>query len=244
MLLLAAVVVAVPASHAAADIVFDLKQAGLASAQPGQATTFNLAATNTGTVPIELAGIKLGLQILPQGLVTGTATISSIGVPTTGSPWVDPSLLGPSVEELASGPVNGSSSFTGFLLYENDLEAFGTIAPGETFNLAAVTITASADTTGLWNLYAVSEADQLGTVTSEFTDPSLTSYQFSNLVAPAYPDPGTSLTVQSIQYVPEPTAAMLCALGTAAVSSVSGLRKIHVRRRARCRTAQRSTTDG
>jgi hypothetical protein len=135
--------------------------------------------------------------------------------------------------------VKGSPSFTGFLLYESDLEAFGTIALGATFTLAAITITASADTMGLWNLYAVNEATELGTVTSELTDPLLTSYQFSNLVAPAYPDAGTSLTVRSIQYVPEPTAAMLCALGTAAVSSVSGLRKIHLRRRARRRTAPR-----
>jgi len=224
---------------AAAGPLLDLRSSGVSSAQPGRSTTFVLEATNSGTVPIELAGMRLGLQILPQGLATGTATITSIGVSPTLSPWIDPLLAGPTVETLLNGPVNGTSTYYAVSIAEKLIESVGTILPGATVNLAAITIQASDDTVGLWNLYAVNEADEFGFVTSDYLTPSFDTYQFTTLVAPAYPAAGATFTLHDVQYVPEPSAALLCALGTAAVSSVSGLRKIHVRRCARRRTAPR-----
>jgi hypothetical protein len=166
----------------------------------------------------------MGLQIVPQGLGGGTVTITGAGVPATGSPWKAPASSGPTVETFANGPVNGSATYYAFEISEIDVGAVGRILPGETVSLAAIVIQSSEDAAGLWNLWAVSESDEFGAVTTEYIEPSFDAHAFGNLEAAAYPDPGNAFALHGIQYVPEP-ATGLAGLGVATVAAAALVRR-------------------
>jgi len=227
-----AVLLAAVTLSAQAAVQFELQHSGTTTAFADDVNAFDLLATNTGSQAIDLAGITLGLQILPQGLATGSATITAVAPAGAGSPWINPGTTGPTAATLVNGSVNGSSGYYQFSVSENDLEQFGTVAIGSSVNLAAVTVTTSADTRGLWGLFAVTEMDDLGNVVSSFSDPDFNTYQFSNLTAPPYPGAGSAMQIRTIQYVPEPSAtAQVIAGAGALISLVASC----WRRRAGCR---------
>lgn len=77
--LLAAVALSAPAA-----VQFELQNSGTTTALADDVNTFTLVATNTGSQAIDLAGITLGLQVLPQGLAIGSATITGVAAGPNG----------------------------------------------------------------------------------------------------------------------------------------------------------------
>lgn len=208
-------------ASACAAVVINLQNAGTTTVTQGLTGAITIAAANTGDA-FALVGLEWGIQLIPQGSVSGDLTVTGIAAPASGSPWVDPSVFGPDAVSLTQGPINGSGGYAGMTIGENDLSSPGTIASGQTPNLGTVTVTATSDALGTWLLYVINETDSdSGFPVSFLTDDTFTDIEFANLVAPASGTPGVSFLAGTVQVVPEPRGFGVTAVVAAATFAIA-----------------------
>lgn len=217
---------------ASADVVVNLNSSGLTTVEQGLVTAITISASNAGTAAITLGQLQLGIQLVPQGTVTGDVTGTGFSAPATNSPWTDPSASGPTFETLTSGAINGTTDYYLMSITEND-PTFGTIAPGESRNLGTISFTTTNDALGTWLLYVVNESDvDTGTPLTSITTDAFETVQFDNLVAPAGGTPGVAFQVAAITViapVPEPSTFALAGIGLVA-AVWAGRRRKNARR--------------
>lgn len=215
---------------ASADFVIDLNSSGTAAVDQGLTTAITISAYNSGTAAITLGQLQLGIQLVPQGTVTGDVNIvtgsGGFSAPATNSPWSDPSAVDPTLEALANGAINGTTNYYQMSITENDLISFGSITPGESQNLGTISFTTTNDAVGTWLLYIVNELDGSDTPLTAITTDQVDVVQFANLAASA----GTSgvayqaAAITVVAAVPEPGSMAILASGLA-FAALAGFRR-------------------
>lgn len=172
----------------------------------GGSVLLDIAAMNQAPGDItDVNAFLLAFQLLPQSGATGTLTITTAGQPATNALLTGPELpyvfFQPS-GSLAPGSVNGSSSFVGVVMANEDPDLGDTLAADATANLISLTLTASANASGTWTLYAITNGNPISAWQS--TD-SVADIAFGNLLIP---ENGSISSLQlgtvSVAPVPEP----------------------------------------
>lgn len=219
---------------ARAEFIINLNSSGLTTVEQGLITAITISASNAGTNAITLGQLQLGIQLVPQGSVTGDVNVvtgTGFSAPATNSPWTDPSSLGPTLASLTAGTINGTTDYYQMSITENDVSV-GTIEPGESRNLGTISFTTTNDAYGAWLLYVVNESDpDLGTPLTAITTENFDTVQFANLVAPSAGTPGVAFqvaTISVIAAVPEPSTFALAGIGLAAAGWASRRRKVRI----------------
>ena len=214
---LAAAAVWFNGADASAEIIINLNNSGTTTFNQGLVTSITISASNAGVEALSLGSLQWGIQLVPQGDVTGSLEATSFAAPAAGSPWFDPAVTEPVVATLTQGAINGTSDYYLMSITESDLDNVGTIQPGESRNLATISITAPNEAFGTWLLYLVNETDSetdlpLTLITTDAFD----LVQFANLLAPAAPDAGVAFHAATLIVVPEPGSLALAASAVAA----------------------------
>lgn len=215
-------------ADASAEFIINLNNSGTTTFNQGLVTAITITASNAGVDVLALGSLQWGIQLVPQGAVTGSLDATSFSAPATGSPWSDPTVTEPVVASLTEGDINGTLGYYLMSITENALDNSGTILPGESRNLATVSITASNEAFGTWLLYLVNETDSetelpLTSITTDAFD----SVQFANLLAPAAPSTGLAFHAATFIVVPEPASCLMAVIGGAGVALA--LRRCHRR---------------
>ena len=161
------------------------------------------AGNDAGDITADFAGWTLGIQLLPSGTTTGTLTLGTLTQPVSNPmPTGTLSISQPSLLTLAnSAIINTSTSFYQIAVDTID-PILGTVLGNTSYNLGTLDISASANASGTWNLYAVQQG---GSFAQSYWSGSLTDSDFGNLPSGA----GNSsilIGTVSVTAVPEPTA--------------------------------------
>jgi|GEM_PF-2701093 len=214
------------ATKASADIIVSLQSGTTTTINQSGTGTLYISAVNSGTTSIDFGALALGIQIVAVGSPAGDITLSGVDAPEN-SIWFDPSTTGPDNDTLVNGDINGTAGYSlvgisGALDTEGN---YGVLAPGETAALAVLSFTAAADAFGTWNIFVVNEEAQSGATVSNITAGDLSTVQFSNLTAPAFPNTGVSVQVGSVIVVPEPSTLTVAGLGCALVGYAAWKRR-------------------
>lgn len=189
---------------------------------PGTTGTITLSAVNVnnGTSVSTFNGWAVGVQLLPSVGATGSATFGEFAY----SPVSNPSLLDadPSTDMTPSTLdtiTNGTLDY--FLLALGNNSALSTTwSSGQSYNLISVPVTMSANASGTWTLYAVS--NQYGI--SGWTTPTGSFNTWGNLVD----QEASSLTLGTLMTmapVPEPETLALVSMAAATLGGMGLFRR-------------------
>lgn len=225
-LLLIVVASMAAASPASAAPILDLVTTGSLTMTQGTTGTLAIRVTNSGTTAIDLAGMSIGLQVVADGFVSNSLTLS--GFTGTNTAWTDPAPADPENATLTSGTLNGTTNF-----FSMSISGSYALEPSTTAVLGTVVFTATEFAEGIWKLWAVNEWPEDGFQVTAVDDEAFQQQQFANLTA-TEGGPGVALQIGTITVVPEPSAVAV--LGAAA-AVLGGVRVVRARR-ARARLTQ------
>ena len=201
------------------------------SVNPGSSGVWTLSATNqnNGTIANGWNAFAVAFQVVPDAGATGTVTLQSFV-----NPAANPSIPSASAGQPFVGqgtfpqPINGTTDFTSIVLGYSG-SSFTTWASGQTYNLATITFSASADASGTWRVYASNPEDN-------FTDFPQTTWNLPNTNDNFFGNvpfvSGQTSTVQlgTISAVPEPRALTLAGSAAALIGGYSFRRSRRTRR--------------
>jgi len=227
ILMAMAMAICFQATNASADVIVSLQSGTTTTINQSGTGTLYISAMNSGTASIDFGALALGIQIVANGSPAGDITLSGVDAPEN-SVWFDPSTSGPTDgNTLENGNINGTAGYS-LVGISGAVDAegnYGVLAPGETANLAMLSFTAAADAFGTWNIFVVNEEAESGATISNITAGDLSTIQFSNLTAPAFPNTGVSVQVGSVIVVPEPSTLTVAGLGCAVVGYAAWKRR-------------------
>jgi hypothetical protein len=199
-----------------ATSILELKTDSSLTMQPGStdAITFRMTNSGTTTTPDNFIGWVLGLQFIPQAGATGTVTVAG-GSPLTGGtvnpmPFGDLQISQPAIAQIGSGAtINGLTNY--WFMNVNTLTDLGTVAVGQTYEMGKLSLTASGDAAGKWDVYTVQQNSPL--FKTYWFDGSALEQPFGNI--PWVGGGNYSLKLGEVEVVPEP--------GTLAFLGMAGL---------------------
>lgn len=207
-----------------ATSILDLKTDSSLSMQPGTSDAITFRMTNSGTTaaPDNFIGWVLGLQFIPRAGNTGTLTVGSLaqGVinpmpgPANGVDGSTIQITQPAFSTLgSSASINGSPNY--WFMGINSLSELGTVAVGQTYEMGKLSLTASANALGTWDVYTVQQNSPL--FRSYWFDGSAVESQFGNIPwsVGGVGQGNYSLKLGEVAVVPEP--------GTLAFLGMAGL---------------------
>lgn len=201
------------------------------SVNPGSTGVWTLSATNqdNGSIANGWNAFAVAFQVVPDAGATGTVTLQSAV-----NPLVNPSIPSGSAGQPFVGqgtfpqPINGTRDFTPVVLGYNGT-SFTTWASGQTYNLATITFSASANASGTWRVYASNPEDNFVDLPqTTWNLPNANDVFFGNVPFVS----GQTSTVQlgTISAVPEPRALALAGSAAALVGGYSVCRSRRTRR--------------
>jgi hypothetical protein len=182
----------------AASLVLDTGKSAVVTA--GTSTTFGFSTTNADAGNVtNFYSWTLGVQILPTIGSTGTLSVGTLTAATTNPmPVGGISITQPTLASLGTA-INGSTNYYSMGIETTD--TLGTLVSGSSYNLGLLTVNASVNATGTWNVYAVQQNTPLQR--SYWTDETVTDVGFGNL---AFGQGNVGLLLGTITAVPEPRA--------------------------------------
>lgn len=194
----AALVVPGVSQSNAASLVLDTGKSAVITA--GTSTAFGFSTTNADAGNVtNFYSWTLGIQVLPTIGSTGTVSVGSLtSAATNPMPVGSISITQPTLASLGAS-INGSTNYYSMGIETTD--TLGTLVSGNSYNLGSLTVNASINATGTWNVYAVQQNTPLQR--SYWTDETITDNAFGNL---AFGQGNTSLLLGTITAVPEPRA--------------------------------------
>jgi hypothetical protein len=213
---------------ASASPILNLVTTGSLTMTQGTAGTLAISVTNTGASAINLAGLTIGLQLVPDGVTTGSLTFGDFF--DAGTAWTNPSTTQPVLDQLV-GPLNGTTEY-----FRMSISGEYEFQPSTTAVLGTIEFTASANALGTWQLWAVNEWATGGFPVTAVDDDAFGQEQFTNLLATEGADPGVTLQIGSVTVAPVPEPSALAIVG-AAVAVLGGVGVVRARR-ARSRVAR------
>jgi hypothetical protein len=181
------------------------------SIAPGSTDGFTFTMTNVGTTaaPDDFIGWVLGLQFVPQPGTTGTLTVGSLAGGTTNPmPFGDLQISQPQLATLgSSASLNGSTQY--YFMGINTLTDLGTLAVGQTYEMGTLSLTASPDALGAWDVFTVQQNSPL--FKTYFFDGSAIEQQFGNIpwIVGGVGQGNYSLQLGTVAVVPEPSSLAL-----------------------------------
>lgn len=200
------------------------------SLSPGGFGSFTFTVTNdAGALTEDFLGWVIGVQILPVGGTIGSLTIGGLSQPGTNPlPAGAVELTQPTLSLLAnSATINGSDQY----YLTSSVATIGgfvnTVDSNASYNLGVLSVTASVDALGTWNVYAVQQGGSF--YKTYWTDGGLTDLDFGNFPRGANGS-NTSLLLGSLSVVPEPSGLALA--GTALAGVAWAARRIRRKQRA------------
>ncbi len=188
----------------------------LETLQPGGSGSVIFRLSNDGTSPLNtFTGWNLGLQFIPRAGTTGTLTVGSLSAGSVNPvPAGTTELTQPSLSSLGAVTINGLSTYfnTGAITTSE----YAVLAPGSTYDMGTVGLTASGDALGFWDVYTVQQ-----------NNPLFRTYLWNDGVEEMFANvptgtgsglPGNySVQLGAVEVVPEPsTLAMLGLAGLGA----------------------------
>lgn len=224
---LAAVALLITRSEATTLTLDTGKSLGLA---PGGSGTFTFTTTNdAGAITENFLAWTIGIQVLPAGSPVGTLTIGALSQPGTNPlPAGEVDLTQPTLATLAGGAtINGTSQY--YLTNASATGFLNTVDSNGFYNLGALSLSASGDAQGTWNVYAVQQGGSF--YKTYWTDAALDDVDFGNLPRGSSGS-NTSLLIGTVTVsaVPEPVAFALA--GTGVVCAIWGARRLRKKRAA------------
>lgn len=172
------------------------------SLAPGGSADFVLSFSNVdaGDVTADFFGWVLGLQVLPSAGAGGTVTIGTLAPASTNSIFavvgVD-DISQPDALTLAGGALlNGTSAFSGMSMLGS---APATAVSGASYNLGSLGLTAAANASGTWNVFAVQQASP--NMQSYYFNGEISEVDFGNLLRTGG---NSALLLGTVTVVPEP----------------------------------------
>lgn len=224
LLMILAAGVAAACGTASATPIVELVSSGTLAMTQGTTGTLAISVTNVGSSAISLTALSIGLQLIPDGVTTGSLTLDDfLG---TGTAWTNPATLPPFPDVLQLGPLNGTTSF-----FQMSITGAYELLPSTTAVLGTVEFTASGDALGTWKLWAVNEWVDEAFPGTAVDDDAFNQQQFTNLLA-TEGGPGVTLQIGDIVVAPVPEPSTLAILGAAA-AVLGGMRVVRARARAR-----------
>lgn len=206
---LAALVMAGPAG--ATTISLDTGKS--LSVSPGASGTFTFSATNdAGAITSDFLGWTMGIQLLPSGTTVGTMTIGALAQSLTNPmPTGVVDISQPALQTLAlSGTINGLTEY--YLIGMAATEVLGSLSGNTSYNLGDLTVNASANAQGTWNVYAVQQGGSF--YKTYWTNSTLTDVDFGNLVRGPQ-GTNNSILIGTVTAVPEPSTIALLGMSMA-----------------------------
>ncbi len=193
---------AVLRSDAAVIILDTGKSLSLAPSSSGSITISGL--NNAGDISTDFLAWTLGIQLRPAGTTTGSLTLGTLSQPVSNPMPIGagPDTIQPTLLTLAnSASINGSVNF--YQIGIQTTVALGTLLSNTDYNLGTLSFSSSANASGTWNLYAVTQGG--ANYQSYWTNGSLVDTDFGNLPRGAG---NSSLLIGtvSITAVPEPAS--------------------------------------
>jgi hypothetical protein len=173
------------------------------SLAPSSSGSITFSALNgPGDISNNFLAWTLGIQLRPAGTTTGSLTLGTLTQPVSNPMPIgaNPDRIQPTLLTLAnSASINGSVNF--YQIGIQTTVALGTLTGNADYNLGTLSISSSANASGTWNLYAVTQGG--ASYQSYWTDGSLVDSDFGNLPRGAG---NSSLLIGtvSITAVPEP----------------------------------------
>jgi len=186
---------------------------------PGASGTFRFSATNdAGAITADFLGWAMGFQVRPSGVTSGSLTIGSLSQsPVNPMPVGDLEFNQPLLLTLANtGTINGSTQF--WAMSAASLDTLGTIAGSTSVNLGDLGITASPSADGVWNVYAVQQADPFAKTYWNNAVPA--DVQFGNLPQSAG-NSSVLIGTITVTAVPEPSTMSLAGFAVVAAGWVA-----------------------
>jgi hypothetical protein len=223
VLRLVTAIVAVGSAHAvfldrgeAATLTLDTGKS--ASLLPGGTGSFTFSATNdAGAIDENFLAWVIGVQILPAGGNVGSLTIGALTQPGTAPLPAGEVEASNFQATLASGAsINGSTTYQ--LLSLAATEFLNTAASNSTYNLGTLSLTASGDAQGTWNVYAVQQGGNF--YKTHWTDGGFEDIDFGNFPRGSSGS-NTSLLLGIVSVVPEPGTLALAGSALAGVAWVA-----------------------
>lgn len=196
---------------------------------PGETGTLTLSAANdAGAITDNFSGWVLGLQLVPSGVTSGTVSFGSLS-----NAVVNPAIVGSLAEleflnELTSFPpgttVNGRGNYQSLAIIDNG--DANTLAGSTSYNLGDLSLTATGDADGTWNVFAVNLPSADGT-RSYWYDAGFTEVAFVNIPVPSAGNT-TSLLIGTVTVtsVPEPGSLTLAAVGALVAVGAAARRRL------------------
>ena len=133
----------------------------LETLEPGGSGSVIFRLSNDGTSSLDtFTGWNLGLQFIPRAGTTGTLTVGSLSAGSVNPvPAGTTELTQPSLSSLGAVTINGLSTYfnTGAITTSE----VAILAPGSTYDMGTVGLTASGDALGVWDVYAVQQNNPL-----------------------------------------------------------------------------------
>ena len=204
----------------AASLVLDTGKTSVVTAGTGGVFSFSTTNADAGDVTNFLSW-TLGIQVLPAVGSTGTVSVGTLTAASTNPmPVGSTSVTQPTLTSLGTS-INGSPNYYSMGIETTD--TLGTLVSGSSYNLGSLTVNASINATGTWNLYAVQQNTPLQR--TYWTDGLINDTAFSNL---PLGQGNISILLGTITAVPEPSVAVFAAITTC-------LYGVHVRRIAKRR---------
>lgn len=200
------------------------------SLSPGGSGSFTFSATNdAGAITENFLAWTIGVQILPAGVNVGSLTVGALSQPGTAPlPAGEVDLTQPSLSTLASGAtINGSTQY--YLTNASATEFLSTVDSNSSYNLGTLSLTASGDAQGTWNVYAVQQGGSF--YKSYWTDAGQTDVDFGNLPRGSGGS-NTSILLGTVSVVPVPEPGALALAGTALAGVAWAVRRNRRKRRA------------
>jgi hypothetical protein len=185
---------------------------------PGEFALLDIAVTNQAPGDVtDFNAFLVSFQLLPQPGATGSLAITAAAQPASNAILTDPGAAFLEADgSLAPGSVNGSSRFAGVTIANTDPDFGDFLGAGATGNLATLTLTATAGSSGTWTLYAITNAIPLSAWQSTTGDVA-----FGNLPIPGFGSfSSLELGTVTVSPVPEPAALLFpAALGIVVIGA-------------------------
>jgi len=196
-----------------ATSIIDLTTGQNWSIAPGSTDSITFTMTNVGTsaAPDNFIGWVLGLQFVPQPGTIGTLTLAGTsslsGGTTNPMPFGDLQITQPALSTLASGAtLNGSTQY--LFMNVNTLTDLGTLAVGQPYEMGSLSLTASPDALGAWDVFTVQQNSP--TFRTYWFDGTATEQPFGNI--PWVGGGNYSLKLGEVAVVPEPSSLAMLGL--------------------------------
>jgi len=182
------------------------------SLSQGGSGSFTFSATNdAGAITENFLAWVIGLQILPAGGNVGSLTLGGLTQPVTAPlPAGEVEVTNFEATLANNASINGSTKYQ--LLSLAATEFVNTVASNSTYNLGSLSLTASGDALGTWNVYAVQQGGSF--YKSYWTDAGQTDVDFGNFPRGSAGS-NTALLLGTVSVIPEPATFAL--VGSASV---------------------------